>query len=294
MQDIDIYEIEVFLTVARCGNISRAAKKLFISQSAVSNWIFKMETDCGMTLFKRTNRGVVLTPEGEDMFSLLDVAYHRFCVSVAEICQPPGNADKVLRIGSLNRADVYACAEKYLSRFRSRFPDVEVRTEKYNYHELRNKLLCNELDLVFSVSFDISVYPEYDTIPVGKTQQYFQFPAAWLPGQAAASVDFLNGKQLILEAPTSRQYILGICSSAGIDIGSMRYVNSYIYQTVLVKRGVGFAVDSLPADTATPSGIAKIPIPQGNCDSIVCGWFRDRISPHAEKLISMLRDEPPL
>ena len=57
--------------MARQQNISRAAQDLYISQPAISNWIAKMEAGCGEKLFYRTNRGVSLTPKGEEMYARL-------------------------------------------------------------------------------------------------------------------------------------------------------------------------------------------------------------------------------
>ena len=74
-----------------------------ISQPAISNWIAKMEADCGEKLFYRTNRGVSLTPKGEEMYARLDIVYNRFRVSVAEICGDPSTQNAALRIGCLNR-----------------------------------------------------------------------------------------------------------------------------------------------------------------------------------------------
>ena len=89
MRDMDLRQIEIFIAVARQQNISRAAQDLYISQPAISNWIAKMEADCGEKLFYRTNRGVSLTPKGEEMYARLDIVYNRFRVSVAEICGDP-------------------------------------------------------------------------------------------------------------------------------------------------------------------------------------------------------------
>lgn len=55
---------KVFYTVARAGNISRAADMLFISQPAISKSISRLEEGLGVRLFIRTAKGVTLTDEG--------------------------------------------------------------------------------------------------------------------------------------------------------------------------------------------------------------------------------------
>ena len=85
MAEINMRQIEVFLCAARHQNISRAAAELYISQPALSKTISKIEKDFGSPLFSRTNRGVQLTDDGQELYSRLDFEYHRFRVSVEDI-----------------------------------------------------------------------------------------------------------------------------------------------------------------------------------------------------------------
>ncbi|MDD4850120.1 MAG: LysR family transcriptional regulator [Gemmiger sp.] len=54
------------VTVADQHSMNRAAQALFISQSSLSASIQNLEQAVGLTIFNRTNRGVTLTPEGEE------------------------------------------------------------------------------------------------------------------------------------------------------------------------------------------------------------------------------------
>lgn len=56
-------------TVADCGNITEAAEKLFISQPSLSAAIHNLEKEMGVTAFVRSNKGVVVTREGEELLS---------------------------------------------------------------------------------------------------------------------------------------------------------------------------------------------------------------------------------
>ena len=64
-------QLRQFLTVAQCGNVTRAAAELYISQPALSISISKLEDEIGKPLFLRNNRKLVLTASGE---VLLDYA----------------------------------------------------------------------------------------------------------------------------------------------------------------------------------------------------------------------------
>ena len=65
-QNLSSYRI--FYTVANTGNISKAAKELYISQPAISKSIQKLEESVGCRLFLRSSRGVVLTDEGRLLY----------------------------------------------------------------------------------------------------------------------------------------------------------------------------------------------------------------------------------
>ncbi|MBQ9134626.1 MAG: LysR family transcriptional regulator, partial [Lachnospiraceae bacterium] len=73
-QNLNLYHI--FYEVASCGNISGAARNLFISQPAISKAISKLESNLSTTLFIRSSRGVKLTPEGELLFKQIETAFH--------------------------------------------------------------------------------------------------------------------------------------------------------------------------------------------------------------------------
>lgn len=72
-RNLNLYYI--FYVVAKCGNISTAAGKLFISQPAISKSISKLEQNLDAALFLRSSRGVTLTPAGELLFKQVDAAF---------------------------------------------------------------------------------------------------------------------------------------------------------------------------------------------------------------------------
>jgi len=64
-----LQQLYYLVTVADCGNITEAAKKLFISQPSLSAAIHNLEKEMGVTAFVRANKGVVVTREGEELLS---------------------------------------------------------------------------------------------------------------------------------------------------------------------------------------------------------------------------------
>lgn len=59
-------QLKYAVTVAGEQSMNLAAKKLFVSQPSLSNAIRELESEIGIEIFRRTNRGIVVTPEGEE------------------------------------------------------------------------------------------------------------------------------------------------------------------------------------------------------------------------------------
>ena len=91
-------QLKYIIAVAECGTISKAAEKLYISQPSLTTSIKDLESEFGIEIFSRTNKGVILTSDGEEFLgyarqvisqtSLMEEHYsgataarHQFCVS---------------------------------------------------------------------------------------------------------------------------------------------------------------------------------------------------------------------
>ncbi|MDY3920370.1 MAG: LysR family transcriptional regulator [Candidatus Limivivens sp.] len=61
-----LQQLRYAITVADCSSINEAAKILFISQPSLSGAIKELENETGVEIFRRNNRGITVTPEGEE------------------------------------------------------------------------------------------------------------------------------------------------------------------------------------------------------------------------------------
>ena len=59
-------QLQYIVTVAEEGNITNAAKKLFIAQPSLTSAIHELENEYNITIFMRSNKGIKLTSEGEE------------------------------------------------------------------------------------------------------------------------------------------------------------------------------------------------------------------------------------
>lgn len=75
------------LTVAKYGSMNKAAEKLFIVQPTLSNAIQELEKEVGLTIFLRTHRGVVPTPEGREFLADIRQLYQQYHIIEAKYAQ---------------------------------------------------------------------------------------------------------------------------------------------------------------------------------------------------------------
>ncbi|MFR4803220.1 MAG: LysR family transcriptional regulator [Eggerthellaceae bacterium] len=58
-----LQQLKYLVTVAECGSITEAARRLFVSQPSITASIRDLEREMGVTVFERTSKGVIATDE---------------------------------------------------------------------------------------------------------------------------------------------------------------------------------------------------------------------------------------
>lgn len=126
----------IFYTVAKCGNISLAAKELFISQPAVSKSISKLEENLKTPLFVRSSKGVRLTPEGEILFRQAEHAFLALHAGEEQIYRMHELGVGQLSIGVSNTLCKYILLP-YLQTFIKENPHIRISIEcQSSFHTL--------------------------------------------------------------------------------------------------------------------------------------------------------------
>mgnify|MGYP003369231772 CR=1 FL=1 len=119
-------QYRIFYAVAKTGNISKAAKELFISQPAISKAISKLEESLGLPLFTRNSRGVQLTVEGQVLFSHVSNAFDTLNRGENELRRIKDFNIGQLKIGVSNTLCKYVLLP-YLKGLSSRTPTSRLR-----------------------------------------------------------------------------------------------------------------------------------------------------------------------
>lgn len=136
--------LEIFLEVAYCGKINKAADKLYLSQSTVSQTIKDLEHYYNVTLFNRLSRHLYLTSCGtelvkhaERILSLVD-EMDSFLLNFSQ-------TDR-LRIGASVTAGTYIM-NKIMDRFQAIMPQAQICVCVYTAPQVKAKILSGELDI---------------------------------------------------------------------------------------------------------------------------------------------------
>ncbi|MEM6462331.1 MAG: LysR family transcriptional regulator [Pseudomonadota bacterium] len=147
MSDLNYNHLRYFQTVAHEGNLTRAAAKLNVSQSAVSSQIRLLEERFGQDLFERRGRALMLTEAGRIALDHADSIFATGHELISTL-QQSGQKRRALRIGSLATLS-RNFQLKFLRPVLGR-PDVEVVLRSGSAAELFNALAALNLDLVLT------------------------------------------------------------------------------------------------------------------------------------------------
>ncbi|ABC38632.1 LysR family transcriptional regulator [Burkholderia thailandensis] len=146
---MDLKQLRYFVAVAEELHFGRAAKRLFISQPALSFDIRKFEDELGVQLFARTSKSVALTNAGE---VLLGEA-RRLLLQAQEaqrltIRSASGLAGR-LKVGFVNSM-LYRGLPSAVRRFEADYPNVEVVLKEMNTHEQVQAILRGQIDVGYA------------------------------------------------------------------------------------------------------------------------------------------------
>lgn len=138
-------QLRYAVQIEKSGSLSKAAKKLFVSQPNLSSAIKELESECGYTIFNRSNRGVEITEQGK-----IFLAYAR---SVLKQCDEmkniSSNSNKSsLKLAAQNYSPIMEAFVKYV-KFNS-------SAEKINF-EMMNAQGFDVIDKVYKHDADLGI-----------------------------------------------------------------------------------------------------------------------------------------
>ncbi len=141
---MNIQHMKYAVEVAKLGSLNKAAETLLIAQPNISRSIKELEADLGITIFQRSAKGMILTPEGEEFIEYARDILHR--IDKIEQSYRDGSHKKRKFSISVPRACYISSA---LAEFSKNIgdSDVEIYYKETNSKKTIKKLLENEYKL---------------------------------------------------------------------------------------------------------------------------------------------------
>lgn len=187
--DINYELYKVFYFVAKTLSFSEASKKLFISQSAVSQSIKALEKKLDQTLFIRSTKRVKLTPEGEILFKHIEPAVNLIIRGENQIMDANDLNGGQLRIGATDTICRYHLVP-YLKEFHEHFPNVHIKVTNATSSRCVDLLENEVVDLV------VTNYPNPRMNSIQNVRKIHEFHDVFIANQNYAH---LKNKRLELE-----------------------------------------------------------------------------------------------
>lgn len=144
--DQNLSQYKIFYEVAKAGNISKAAKELYISQPALSKSISKLEASLGTTLFNRNSRGVQMTAEGQLLFEHTRAAFDALSQGELELKRIKNFNMGHIRIGVSNTLCRYIMVS-YLKGFIEQYPHIKITIESQSTTHTLTMLEQQRIDI---------------------------------------------------------------------------------------------------------------------------------------------------
>lgn len=133
-------------TIVDEGGITQAAKKLFVSQPSLSQSLKRIEESLGVTLFKRTPKGLVLTIEGEEFYQMAVKVMHMYDSFEEEMQNLKELKTGNVIVGTTPHRGMVLFPE-FLAEFYLKYPGIRVEMLEAPTNELEELLLNGKVDL---------------------------------------------------------------------------------------------------------------------------------------------------
>lgn len=240
-------QIQYFIAVAECRHFTRAADKLFVSQSALSQQITKLESDFSLKLINREKHPIELTPAGcEFLLQAQNITRHieqmqQQMQKYLPLERRTINLGMITGLGNINIIDI-------LSSFNEKYPDIKVNITNKLSKELCRMLQEGKIDLaIFAAPYHLSDYP-FEVLPL-ENEEFVLIVPRNHPFAQHKTIDLAEAHQEKYIFPTaenvSHDVFINECKKAGFSPKIISECNSPGRRIDLVLGGLGISLISL-------------------------------------------------
>ena len=241
--DINYELYKVFYYVAKTLSFSDASKRLFISQSAVSQSIKALEKKLNQHLFIRSTKRVKLTPEGEVLFKHIEPAVNLIMRGENQILDANALNGGQLRIGASDTICRYYLVP-YLQAFHEHFPNVHIKVTNGTSGKCVDFLENGQVDLI------VTNYPNPRMNTVGNIRKVKDFKDVFIANRNFEHLKNhpLNFEELLQypilmldKSSMTSEFLHNICQQRQLDLVPEVELSSNDLLIDLARIGLGIA-----------------------------------------------------
>jgi len=287
---MELRQLTYFQMASRLKNITRAARKLRVSQPNITVAIKKLETELGVQLFDRSQKQLTLTPEGTVFLKRIEIALRNIEDAILEVNDYKQLQKGTIKIGIPPMMGAYLFP-KVFSGFRQLHPKLDVLLYEEGSLTIREKLESDELD------FGIIIVPESTTnlnvLKMSRNQLMVCVPHdSPLAAKSKITPKDIAASDLIMmkEGSYLREIVQGKLSALKISPHTVLESGQIVTIMGLVAHEVGiaflldFICENLP-------DVKAVPFYEPIYVDIGLAWKKDRyISKAAQSFIDFCRD----
>ncbi|MBT8350122.1 MAG: LysR family transcriptional regulator [Deltaproteobacteria bacterium] len=144
--------LKAFHQVALTNSFTKASRVLFLTQPAVSQQVKALELQLGIILFDRSGKKVMLTGEGEILFSYTDRLFQIYDDIKLHFGKLHDLEKGKFTVGSTAVMGTYFLP-KIIGKFNRKYPGIDINMQMGNSYSVLNKLISNQVDLGFAGRF---------------------------------------------------------------------------------------------------------------------------------------------
>jgi LysR family transcriptional regulator, low CO2-responsive transcriptional regulator len=134
-------QLQVFATVADCGNFTRAAEDLCLTQPAVSQQIRQLTDAVGLLLLEQIGRKVYLTEAGRKLYARWQTMQSEWRAFEDEVSELKGLQSGTLRLAVVSTVKYFV--PRLLTPFCTRYPGIEVKLVVANLDQIVERMQGN-------------------------------------------------------------------------------------------------------------------------------------------------------
>ena len=276
-------QMDYFITAAKCLSFTKAANVLYLTQSALSQQIIKLENELDMKLFFRDRRSLRLTPAGEVLLKEFQSISAMYQNALALARNAENDYTGRLRIGFLDGLEITEIMNPLLEYMSEQFPKVDVALFTMGYERLATWLYDGRLDLAFTQKFDAEERADISYDFLLRTSECLAIsknnPLATLE---STTLEVLRDTPLIAISENDHDISLRIILEACAELGfcpTFKPSPSFYANKQWVKANKAVAiVDSISQLLKEPD-ICMIPLKQFRDSSLVLAYYDNNFNP---------------